>query len=289
MKRVGFILKPDMTEGTEILSDLVPWLRERGHVPVFADDDRIAIEGALIVPRDQIGKEIDLAVVLGGDGTMLGAAALVADEGVPLLGINLGRLGFLTPFDPEDAETALAAALDGALSTSSRMRLSVTYMPEEDGTVTRVGVNDVVIHQGSMARLIELEARLDGVLVSHYRADGLIVSTPTGSTAYNLAAGGPIIEPGQEAMALTPICPHSLTDRPLVVSGSSTISITLDGESRGVVLTVDGQWARSFLPGARLEIAAAAKPLIVFDSDKRYFDILREKLHWGVRSDRRRT
>ena len=286
MKRVGFILKPDMTESSEILSDLVPWLCERGHVPVFSYEDQVAFEGALIVSRDQIGKEVDLAVVLGGDGTMLGASSLVADEGVPVLGINLGRLGFLTPFDPADAEIALAAALEGKLTTSERMRLQVTYIPDDGETVMRVGLNDVVIHQGSMARLIEVEARLDGELVANYRADGLIVATPTGSTAYNLAAGGPIIEPGQQAMALTPICAHSLTSRPLVVSGSSVISIAMDGESRGVVLTVDGQWARSFLPGARLEIAAAPRPLILFNSGKRYFDILREKLHWGARTDR---
>lgn len=286
MKRVGFILKPDKKESGKLLPELVRWVVELGHTPVVADDDRFTAEGAVIVPRDQIGRSIDMAVVLGGDGTMLAAASLVADEGVPVLGINLGRLGFLTPFDPDQAEDALAAALDGRLGTSERMRLAVTYTPEGEEPVTRTGLNDAVIHQGSMARLIEVEARLDGQIVSHYRADGIILATPTGSTAYNLAAGGPIVEPGQQAILLTPICPHSLTARPLVVPGSSVLAITLGDESRGVVLTIDGQWAHSFLPGDRIEIKAAPRPLVVFNSEKRYFDILREKLHWGARSDR---
>lgn len=286
MKRVGFILKPDKTTSGKVLPELARWVLELGNVPVIAAEDRVFVDGGVIVPREHIGKEIDMAVVLGGDGTMLAASSLVADEGVPVLGINLGRLGFLTPFDLDQAEAAIAAALAGDLGTSERMRLAVTYTPDGEAPVTRTGLNDAVIHQGSMARLIEVEVRLDGELVSYYRADGLIVATPTGSTAYNLAAGGPVIMAGQRAMVLTPICPHSLTNRPLVVPGSSSVTMTLHNESLGVVLTVDGQWAHSFLPSDHIEIAAAERPLVVFDSEKRYFDILREKLHWGARSDR---
>ncbi len=286
LKRIGFILKPENIESHQLLAELVPWVRQRGHQVVVSDEDRVAVEGVVIVPRARLGSEIDLAVVLGGDGTMLGASAQVSDNSVPVLGINLGRLGFLTPFDPAQAHDALEAAIAGELTTSERMRLAVTYRATDHPPVTRVGLNDVVIHQGSMARLIELETRLDGELVARYRADGLIVATPTGSTAYNLAAGGPIIEPGQAALTLTPICAHSLTSRPLVVAGESTLTVTLDGDSFGVVLTVDGQWAHSFLPGDVLEIAAAEKSLVVFNSEKRYFDILREKLHWGARPDR---
>ncbi|WP_428268043.1 NAD(+)/NADH kinase [Haliangium sp.] len=285
MKRVGFILKPD-GEGAAFLAELVSWLSARGHKGVIAAEDQIAVDEAVIVPRDQMGKEIDLAVVLGGDGTMLAAASLVADHGVPVLGINLGRLGFLTPFDPEVAYDAVDAALAGRLSTSERMRLAVNYIPERDPPVSLICLNDAVIHQGSMARLIEVEVTLDGELVSHYRADGLILSTPTGSTAYNLAAGGPIIAPGLRAVALTPISAHSLTSRPLVVPGRSVVRVTLDGDSRGVVLTVDGRWAHTVHPGDRVEVAAADQPLILFNSDKHYFDILREKLHWGARSYR---
>lgn len=286
MKRIGFILKPGPPDGPsdsfKLLGELVPWLRQEGHIAVVADEDFVVMEGVVVVPRDQLGKGLDLAVVLGGDGTMLGASALVADEGVPVLGINLGRLGFLAAFDPDEARDALAQALAGRLATSERMRLAVTYAPQDGDPVTRMGLNDAVIHQGSMARLVELEARVDGEVVSVYRADGLIVCTPTGSTAHNLAAGGPIIMPNHAAMVITPICAHSLTIRPLVVPETSTVSVTAVDASRGILLTVDGQWARSLVPGDSVHIRTASRPLIVFESHKRYFDILREKLHWDA-------
>ncbi len=283
-KRVGFILKPDKTEANKLLDDLVPWLVKNGHQPIVVDEDRIAPAGAEIVPEDELARESDIAVVLGGDGTMLRASSLVADQGVPVLGINLGRLGFLTPFDPKEARRALAGALSGTLGTSKRSRQRVVYYQADDDPVERTALNDSVIHQGAMARLIELEAEIDHSLVTCYRADGLIVSTPTGSTAYNLAAGGPILMPGQASMALTPICAHTLTNRPLVVPRSSVITLRLGGPSRGVILTIDGQWAHSFLPGDRVEISIAPEPLVLFDSDKSYFDILKEKLKWGARA-----
>jgi NAD+ kinase len=286
VKRVGFILKPDKPEAGQILGELVPRLIEQGHQPVVLDEDQVAPEGALIVPEEQFAADqgLDMAVVLGGDGTMLRASALVADVGVPVLGVNLGRLGFLTPFDPAEAIDAVEAALAGRLETSERMRLAVTYRPAGGEATMRASMNDVVLHQGAMARLIALEARLGSALITSYRADGLIVATPTGSTAYNLAAGGPILIPGQKAMTLTPICAHALTHRPLVIPENATLRIALGEDSRGVVLTVDGQWARSFLPGDEIEVTTHPKPLVVFQSGKGYFDILREKLHWGAHS-----
>lgn len=281
MKRVGFILKPDKTEAAPLLDELVPWAVSRGLVPVVTAEDQVGPEGVRIVPEDDLGVECDLVVVLGGDGTMLRAADLVAERGVPVLGINLGRLGFLTPFRTTEARDAIDAAVAGELEIGERSRLSVTHQPVEGEPITRCALNDAVVHQGAMARLIELEARLDGHLIASYRADGLIIATPTGSTAYNLAAGGPIIVPGQESMTITPICAHALTNRPLVVPKDSTITVQLGGESRGVILTVDGQWARSLQVGDVVEIGNAARPLRIFESDKPYFDILREKLHWG--------
>jgi NAD+ kinase len=281
VKRVGFILKPDKSEAGELLQALVPWLRDQGAVPLVTDADELAPPGAEIVPEGSLGAEADIAVVLGGDGTMLRASNLVADRGVPVLGVNLGRLGFLTPFRQEDARDAIAAALAGELRTAERSRLEVTYTPGDGEPTTRSALNDVVIHQGAMARLIELEAYHGDALVAAYRADGLIVATPTGSTAYNLAAGGPIIVPGQESMTITPICAHALTMRPLVVPKESVITVKLGGDSHDVVLTVDGQWARSFHPDDAVRISNATAPLILFESDTGYFDILREKLHWG--------
>ncbi len=265
----------------------MPWLREQGHVAVVTAEDQISPPGCEIVPEDGLGAAIDLAVVLGGDGTMLRAARLVADHGRPVLGINLGQLGFLVGFAPSNAREALSAALAGTLPKTPRMRLAVTLRRPGADPVVRFALNDAVLHQGAMARLVEIEAFVDGEFVASYRADGLIVATPTGSTAYNMAAGGPIVLPGHAAMTLTPICAHALTNRPLVIPASDTIRLQLGADVRGVLVTVDAQWGHSFLRGDVVDIAAAVKPLIMFASKQSFFDVMRDKLHWGARSDRR--
>jgi len=284
--RVGFILKPDKTEAGALLEQLVPWLCREGHVPVVPTEDQIAPPGVEVISEDQLGDVVDLAVVLGGDGTMLRASRLVADRGRPVLGVNLGQLGFLAMFAPADAQRALAAALAGRLPRAERMRLAVTFVRPGEPPVVRYALNDAVLHQGAMARLIDLEAYCDDQFIASYRADGLIIATPTGSTAYNMAAGGPIVVPGQATMTLTPICAHALTNRPLVIGASATIRLALGAEARGVMLTVDGQWACSFAPGDTVSLTAAAQPLVMFASPQSFFDVMRDKLHWGVRVDR---
>jgi NAD+ kinase len=284
--RVGFILKPDKTEAGVLLEELVPWLRDQGHVPVVPTEDQIAPAGSEIVPEDELGETVDLAVVLGGDGTMLRASRLVADQGKPVLGINLGQLGFLAMFSPAESRTAIAAAIAGKLARAERMRLQVTFLRAGAEPVVKFALNDSVLHQGAMARLIEVDAFCDNQLIASYRADGLIIATPTGSTAYSMAAGGPIVVPGQAAMTLTPICAHALTHRPLVINAGATIRLQLGGEARGVILTVDGQWAHSFLPGDVVEMTAAQRPLVMFVSQQSFFDVMRDKLHWGVRLDK---
>lgn len=284
--RVGFILKPDKSESGVLLAELVPWLRDQGHVPVCLTEDQIAPPGCELVPEEQIGDAVDLAVVLGGDGTMLRASRLVADQGKPVLGINLGQLGFLAMFSPAEAKDAIAAAVGGKLARAERMRLQVTYTRRGSDPVVKYALNDAVLHQGAMARLIDVNALCDGQLIAAYRADGLIIATPTGSTAYNMAAGGPIVVPGQVAMTVTPICAHALTNRPLVINADAMIRLELNSEARGVILTVDGQWAHSFLPGDVVEMTAAKRPLVMFVSAQSFFDVMRDKLHWGVRLDR---
>ncbi|MEO8846913.1 MAG: NAD(+)/NADH kinase [Kofleriaceae bacterium] len=284
--RVGFILKPDKTQAGVLLEDLVPWVVREGHVPVVTTEDQVSPAGAQIVPEDQFGSECDIAVVLGGDGTILRAARLVADLGRPVLGINLGQLGFLAGFSPAEAKVALSSALAGQLPCAPRMRLAVTYKRTGAEPVVRHALNDAVIHQGAMARLIDVEAFCDGQLIAAYRADGLIIATPTGSTAYNMAAGGPIVVPGQAAMALTPICAHALTNRPLVLGARSILQLQLAADARGVILTVDGQWATSFLPGDVVEMTESQQPLLLFASQQSFFDVMRDKLHWGVRTDK---
>ena len=285
MARVGFILKPDKSDAGALLTRLVTWLRADDHVAVLATEDQIAIEGCEIVPESaMVG--VDLVCVLGGDGTMLRASRAVGDAGVPVLGINLGQLGFLAGFAPDEAELGLAAALNGTLRIEDRTRLNVTLVRASGEQVERTALNDAVIHQGAMARIVDVDAFIEGEFVASYRADGVIVSTPTGSTAYNMAAGGPILIPGAAGMTLTPICAHSLTNRPLVVPASSTIRFVLGADARGVVLTVDGQWAHSFFPGEEVRVTAAPRPLRLFAGPKSYFDVMRDKLHWGLRGAR---
>jgi NAD+ kinase len=186
---------------------------------------------------------------------MVRAARLVANHGRPVLGINLGQLGFLAGFAP-----ARRCGLPGArrhAGADPRMRLAVTFRRHGAEPMVRYALNDAVLHQGAMARLVEIDAFVDDEFVASYRADGLIVATPTGSTAYNMAAGGPIVLPGQAAMTLTPICAHALTNRPLVISASNTIRLQLGADVRGVLITVDAQWGHSFLHGDVVDIAAA--------------------------------
>lgn len=285
--RVGFILKPDKTEAGALLEDLVPWLREQGHVPVVTTEDQIVPVGCEVVPEDDLGASVDLAVALGGDGTMLRAARLVADDGRPVLGVNLGQLGFLVGFAPSEARTALTSALAGTLPKTRRMRLAVTFTRAGAEPQVRTALNDAVLHQGAMARLVEIDAFVDNEFVASYRADGLIVATPTGSTAYNMAAGGPIVVPGQDAMTLTPICAHALTNRPLVIGSTATIRLQLGADVRGVLITVDAQWGHSFLAGDVVEITSAPTPLVMYASRQSFFDVMRDKLHWGARSDTR--
>jgi NAD+ kinase len=280
--RVGFILKPDKTEAGALLEELVPWLRGEGHVPVVTSEDQIAPAGAEVIPELEMGASVDLAVVLGGDGTMLRASRLVADQGRPVLGVNLGQLGFLAGFAPSEAKAALALALAGKLPLAKRMRLAVTFTKAGAEPVVKYALNDAVLHQGAMAKLVEIDAFVDGEFVASYRADGLIVATPTGSTAYSLSAGGPIVYPSMNAVVLTPICPFTLTNRPIVIPDTAEINLRLKNESDGVVLTLDGQIGYQMQTGDCVLIRKSPMTFnLVQPPNRNYFDVLRNKLKWG--------
>ena len=281
--RFGFVLKRGKPEAAEIGADLAGILVRRGATVVVSDDDAAAIPRAKAVPPDRLGSEIDVLVVLGGDGTFLHGASLVADHGVPLLGINLGSLGFMTHYALGEARDAIEAASAGKLPIDERMRLRVGIRSGGKELETRTALNEAVITQRSIARLLDLEAELDGSSITRYKADGLIVSTPTGSTAYNLAAGGPILTPDLEAIVLTPICPHTLTNRPVVMRGGARIVVT-NVSGSAVSLTVDGQWSRELGPSDSIEVQKAERPLRTFRPPSAFFAILRKKLSWGERS-----
>jgi NAD+ kinase len=282
--RFGFLLKRGKPEAREIAAELGQVLRQQGCRLFALDEDVDALPaGASAVSPEQLGSSIDALAVLGGDGTFLYGAGLVADHGVPLFGINLGSLGFMTQFGRSEAVAAIQAASQGRLPIEERMRLAVTIRAA-NGAVgeTRHAVNDAVIAQRSIARLLDLEARLDGTPIATYKADGVIVSTPTGSTAYTLAAGGPILTPDLEAIVLTPICPHTLTNRPLVVRADSRLSVTNVSEA-SVTLTIDGQWGRPLEVGEAIEVRKTSRPLRLYRHNTSFFGVLREKLSWGER------
>jgi NAD+ kinase len=283
--RFGFLLKRGKPEARELAAELGRVLVARGAKLFALAEDAGALQGATAVSEDALGRSVDALAVLGGDGTFLYGAALVADQGVPIFGVNLGSLGFITPYARAEAAAAIEQAAAGTLGIEERMRLAVMLRAPKSGATlepARSAVNDAVLTQRALARLLDLEASLDGAPIATYKADGLIVSTPTGSTAYTLAAGGPILTPDVEAMVLTPICPHTLTNRPLVFRPDARLEIR-NGSGAPVTLTIDGQWGYELAPGASIEVRRADQPLRLYKPPRGFFGILREKLSWGER------
>jgi NAD+ kinase len=281
--RFGFLLKRGKPEALEVGADLAEGLLRRGNTVVVTTEDAGMHPLVQALPATQLGEGIDALVVLGGDGTFLFGASLVADHGVPLLGINLGSLGFMAHYTLAEARDAVEAVSAGALPIEERMRLQVSVRSGGREVELRAALNDAVITQRVIARLIDLRAELDGGDITTYKADGLILSTPTGSTAYNLAAGGPILTPDLEAIVITPICPHTLTNRPVVVRGEARIVVTNVSDSP-VTLTIDGQWSRELGAGDSIEVRKAERPLRTFRPRSTFFAILRQKLSWGERA-----
>jgi NAD+ kinase len=279
--RFGFLLKPGKSEAPRVAAELAQVLSRRGCSVVMATDDGNAPAGFPSVSLDALGAAIDVLVVLGGDGTFLHGASLVSDFGVPLLGINLGTLGFMTHYTLPEAQAAVEAAADGKLPIDERMRLRVTVRSAGREIEIRTALNEAVI-QRATPRLMDLTAELDGDVITTYKADGLILSTPTGSTAYNLAAGGPILTPDLEAIVLTPICPHTLTNRPVVIRADARASVT-NVSAHPVTMTVDGRWTRDLAPGDSVEVRKADRPLRTFRRQSTFFAVLRRKLSWGER------
>ena len=288
---VGFLLKRDQPAAIELAQSLVELVRKRGLSELVIHDHLELPKDWHTVGENDLPDALRMLVVLGGDGTMLYGSSLLGNRPGPLPGINKGHLGFLTCCGPDDAVLALSSALDGGLGCEERRRLSCrVYHREADRSdpvliAERVALNDVVLSQPAQARLFELDAFIDGDPVTTYRADGLIIATPTGSTAYNLAAGGPILHPNLDAVVLSPICPHTLTARPLVTRLHSRIEVRPGRNAENILLTVDGQWSHKLGMLDMVEVTCAATAVRVFRPPNRsFFDLLRTKLHWGVRA-----
>jgi NAD+ kinase len=283
MKRIGIICKAGRPEPLQILKELLPWLRNNG-CEVFLDMETAAELNLNGYPRQQIPSLTDIIIVLGGDGTMLGVTRLVGSKDVPILGVNLGGLGFITEVNKEKIFEAMDKVLSGNYTIEERIMLSASVYRDNENIENFLVLNDVVINKGVLARIIDLETYINGSYVTTFRADGLIISTPTGSTAYSLSAGGPILYPTMSSIVLTPICPHTLTNRPIVLPDDFSVEVMLGSESEQVFLTLDGQVGFSLRKGDAVKIKKSeckTKLLIPFERD--YFQILRTKLKWGER------
>lgn len=279
--RVGVVARRDSPLARESAREVAEWLARRGHRALL-DPAIAAAENGIAEPPGEPVLDCDLMVVLGGDGTLLSVARNYAG-GPPILGVNLGRLGFLTEVPREELYPALVEILAGRYEVEPRSLLDVELVREGAETRRFRALNDAVIAKGALARIIEMTLSVDGRHVSRYRSDGLVISTPTGSTAYNLSAGGPILHPHLPVAVLTPICPHTLTLRPLVVPDTSLTEILLETRRERVFLTVDGQEGAELADGDRIRVTRAPEPvrLLRTSESRSIFEGLRTKLHWG--------
>jgi NAD+ kinase len=281
-KTIGIISRPRRTILAEVVPKLLMWLEERGVSSLIDAETANAVGRSDIgKTRHQIAQEADLLLVLGGDGTLLAAAREAAPHGVPILPVNLGGLGFLTSFTLEELYPALEDVLAGCAAISERVLLLAERMHNGDALTRQRVLNEAVVHKGTLARMIELELFIDDGFVCRYRADGLIVATPTGSTAYSMSADGPIVHPAVESILITPICPHTLSDRPIVIPDVSRVELRMGENSDSVFLTLDGQTGVPLQTGDRVRITRAMERLKLIHPAKTYFEILRSKLKWG--------
>ncbi|HEV2912811.1 MAG TPA: NAD(+)/NADH kinase [Pyrinomonadaceae bacterium] len=288
IRRVGVVVKPHQQDALKTICQLVEWLQVRGIKLIGGPEieaERIEHEtGCAVetVANERLGEAIDLMVVLGGDGTMIATARMLGDSEVPVLGINYGSLGYLAEFRIEEMFPALESILEGEYRLDSRVMLAAELFRGDEQLLHNRVLNDVVINKSALARIIEIEANLNSQFVNSFRADGLIVSTPTGSTAYNLSAGGPVIYPSMNAVVITPICPFTLSNRPIVVPDDAEIELYLRTPDEEVALTLDGQVGFPMTEGDRVLIKKSRTTFnLVQPTNRNYFEVLRDKLRWG--------
>ena len=288
IKRIGVVVKPHHADALETLCRLTEWLTQREIALVGGPEiERERVEhqtGCTIasVPSEELAHGVDLMLVLGGDGTMIATARLMGDVEVPVIGVNYGGLGYLAEFPIGELFPALESILAGEFKVETRVMLTAELWRGETLVKRNRVLNDVVINKSALARIIEIEAYLNDQFVNLFRADGLIVATPTGSTAYNLSAGGPVIYPTMNAVVITPICPFTLSNRPIVVPDDSLIQVRLMTKNEEVALTLDGQVGFPLQAGDRAVIRKSKTTFnLVQPANRNYFDVLRDKLKWG--------
>ena len=284
MKSAAIFSKPAKPELAQIVPELLRWFQEHGYQVVVDHETGAYASGAEVVERSAVaGRNPNFVVVLGGDGTLLAAARAVAKAGIPVLGVNLGSLGFLTEVPLADLYSTLAGMDQNKCGTELRSMLHCQLLRDGKCVAHYHALNDVVVNKSAIARLADFDLYIDQDFVSNYKADGLIVATPTGSTAYSLAAGGPILMPSVEGFVITPVSPHALTHRPLVVRDSVEISIVVKAAEENAFLSVDGQVGMPLLEGDRVTCRKSQHKVQLLRMKRTFFDVLRTKLKWGQR------
>jgi NAD+ kinase len=287
--RAGLIARWTLPDALAALVDAATWLDAHGCVPVLEERSAAAMSSRrrwATAPREVLAGQVDVVIAFGGDGTLLDAASAVAHSpaDVPVLGVNLGHLGFLTEVSRAEMTAALEAVLTGRARTETRLLLAGRVERADGPVASHLALNDIVITRGALSRMIEIDVSVDGQFVSHVKADGLIVATATGSTAYNLSAGGPILHPLVDAFVLTPIAPHTLTNRPVVLPATATMALRpmVDASPSDIVVTFDGQYGVPFTGDETIVVQRAPRVLrFLRTSPRTHFDMLREKLKWG--------
>jgi NAD+ kinase len=284
--RIGIVTKHELAAAATTLAELEVWLRDH-HVDAVWSTESAALapgyDGRTVVPRERIGDGTDLVLVLGGDGTLLAVADILGQAGhdVPILGVNFGSLGFLTEITRPELFTTLAAAVRGDVEHDERMMLCGRTQSE-----SRVALNDIVFTRTALSRMVDLDVTVGDQYVTSVRSDGLIIATPTGSTAYNLSAGGPVIHPAMAAIVLTPIAPHTLTHRPIVIPSEREVRVRAASGNAGaeIYITFDGQHGFALDEGEEVRVTRAARPIrLIRAANRNYFEVLRKKLKWGER------
>jgi NAD+ kinase len=283
IRTVGIVSKPNSAAAANIVPALIEWLRGRG-MAIRIDEQTALYAGVPGIPRDEVPEGCDLVIVLGGDGTLLAAARAIGRRETPLFPVNVGSLGFLTAITIDELYPELERAFRGEHRIAKRRLLATEVVRDGQVVAAYEALNDAVLTKASIARMIDLDAHVDEQFVCAYKADGLIISTPTGSTAYSLSAGGPIIFPSVPAICITPICPHMLTNRPVLVPETSVIRVISRSPGESVFLTIDGQVGNPIRDGDTLVCRSSDYTLrLVRPPHMMFFDVLRQKLKWGER------
>jgi NAD+ kinase len=284
MKACGIIVKRNKPEALAFAKKAIAWLEERGIKALLDNDVAEKLGHPHHLEKDAIPSQVEVLIVLGGDGTLLSVARLKGIEAIPILGINVGSLGFLTETYKEEMLQVLEKVVAGEFETDKRLMLEATIYRGGKAVERSNVLNDIVINKGPLARIIDLETHIDGGYLTTFKADGLILSTPTGSTAYSLAAGGPILYPTLNTIIMNPICPHTLTNRPLVLPDSVVVKVVLKSANQDVHITLDGQAERPLRAEDVVEAKKAGTHINLIKSPfKTYFELLRTKLRWGER------